>query len=71
MTERQKKELRDRIGRRIAEARTRSEMTLEVLSEKSGIQAAHIERIEKGKYTPPLEVLESIAKALGMKVDIV
>ena len=66
-----KQQLRDRIGKRIASLRKLAGMTQEQLADKAGLQRTHIGRIEGGKYAVTLEVVQSIAEALGMTVDII
>lgn len=71
MTEEQKQQTRDRIGKRIATLRKLAGMSQEQLSERAGLQRTHVSRIEAGKYAVTLETIEAIAEALGMTVDIV
>ena len=62
---------RKRIGTRIAEIRKNKGMTQMDLSAATGIQQAHIARIETGRYSVGLDTLALIAKALDAKVDII
>lgn len=71
MTEEQKQETRNRIGRRIADLRKLAGLNQEQLSERAGLQRTHISRIEAGKYAVTLETVQAIAEALGMTVDII
>ena len=71
MTDEQKQQTRDRIGRRIAALRKLAGLTQEGLAEQAGLQRTHVNRIETGKYAVTLEVVEAIAQALGMTVDII
>ena len=71
MTEGQKQQTRERIGRRIVTMRKMAGMSQEQLAERAGLQRPHISRIEKGKYAVTLEVVQAIAEAFGMTVDIV
>ena len=71
MTEEQKQQTRERIGKRIAILRKMAGLTQEQLAEKAGLQRTHVGRIEAGKYAVTLEVVQAIAEALGMSVDIV
>lgn len=66
-----KQQTRDRIGRRIAVLRKLAGLTQEGLAERAGLQRTHVNRIEAGKYAVTLEVVEGIAQALGMTVDII
>ena len=71
MTEEQKQQTRERIGQRIATLRKLAGMSQEQLSERAGLQRTHVSRIEAGKYAVTLEVIQAIAEALGMTVDII
>lgn len=62
---------RERIGQRIAQLRTSHGMTQTQLAEKTGIQRTHITRIESGRYSVGIDLLQKIAEALGMKVDFI
>ena len=71
MTEEQKQQTRERIGKRISTLRKLAGLTQEQLAEKAGLQRTHVGRIEAGKYAVTLEVVQAIAEALGMTVDII
>lgn len=71
MNEAEKQETRDRIGQRIATLRKLAGLTQEELAGRAGLQRTHVSRIEAGKYAVTLEVVQAIAHALGMTVDIV
>lgn len=75
MTEEQKRQQRDdfnrRIGQRIAVLRTMAKLTQEQLAERAGLQRTHVGRIERGEYQVTGWVLEAIAQALGMTLDII
>ena len=71
MTEEQKQQTRERIGKRISILRKMAGLTQEQLAEKAGLQRTHVGRIEAGKYAVTLEVVQAIAEALGMTVDII
>lgn len=62
---------RKRIGRRIADLRKEQNLTQAQLADRSGLQQAHIARVELGKYSVGLDTLTQIAKALGMTIDFV
>lgn len=53
---------------RIREIRRARDMTLEALSERSGLDVAFLSRIERGERWPSGESFEAIAKALGVRV---
>ena len=62
---------RERIGRRIAELRKAKGLTQAQLAEKTGFSQSNIGRIETGRYSVGLDVLASIAEALGATVELV
>ena len=71
MTDEQKQALRLRMGQRIKALRLMADMSQEQLAERAGLQRSHIGRIEGGKYDVTLSVMQAIAEALGMTVDII
>jgi transcriptional regulator with XRE-family HTH domain len=71
MTEEQKQQTRERIGQRIATLRKLAGITQEQLAQAAGLQRTHVNRIEAGKYAVTLEVVQAIAEAFGMTVDII
>ena len=71
MTDEQKQQTRDRIGLRIMGLRKLAGLTQEQLSERAGLQRAHISKIEAGKYAVTFETIQAIAEAIGMTVDII
>lgn len=62
---------RIRIGKRIAQLRAEKNMTQGDLAKASGVTLANISRIERGQYSPGLDVLTKIADAMGAQIDIV
>ena len=75
MTDEQKQEkkqaVNQRMGQRIAALRKLAGMSQEQLAERAGIGRGHLSRIEAGKYEVTLWIVQQIAEALGMTVDIV
>ena len=71
MTDEQKQKTRDRIGLRIATLRKMQGLTITELADKAGLDRGHVSRVEAGKYAVTLDVMENIAEALGMTVDII
>ena len=57
------------IGENIKEIRIRKQITLTMLSKKTGLNLGHLSHIEKGRRTPSLKSLESIAQALDVEVQ--
>ena len=66
-----KQQVRERIGNRIAALRKKAGLTQEELALRAGLQRTHVGRIEAGRYAVTLEVVQAIAEALGMTVDII
>ena len=71
MTDEQKQQTRDRIGLRILTLRKMREWSQDELARRAGLQRTHISRIEQGKYAVTLEVIQAIAEAFGMTVDLI
>ena len=71
MTDEQKQQVRERIGGRVATLRKLKGMTQEQLAQAAGLQRTHVNRIEAGKYDVTICVLQAIAEALGMTVDMI
>lgn len=64
-------EARKRIGGRIKEVRTRLGMSQEELAERAELSQPHVSRIEDGRYSVTIDLLQAIAEALGCTVDII
>ena len=71
MTEDIRQQTRDRIGLRILTLRKMREWSQDELARRAGLQRTHISRIEQGKYAVTLEVIQAIAEAFGMTVDLI
>lgn len=56
------------VGRNCRERRVQLEMSQAELSERSGVSASYLSRIESGRGNPTLELLDSIADTLGCHV---
>lgn len=54
------------VGRRIRALRLRQELTIEDLSDLSGLHASYIGQIERGVKKSSLKTVESLAGALGV-----
>jgi len=54
------------LGKRVRALRRTAKMTQEGLSEEAGITIGHVGAVERGDRWPGPDVLESIAKALGV-----
>ena len=62
---------RERIGNRIKELRKEQNMDAKSLAQKIGIDAGNLSRIEQGKFSVGLDILNKIASVLNMKIDFV
>mgnify|MGYP002627007738 CR=1 FL=1 len=71
MTDERRQQTRERIGRRIADLRRLKGLTQEQLAQAAGLQRTHVNRIESCKYDVNVWVVQAIAEALGMTLDIV
>ena len=66
-----KQAVNQRIGQRITALRKLAGLSQDQLADKAGIGRTHLSRIEQGKYDVTFWVVQQIAEALGMTVDIV
>ena len=64
-------EERTRIGNIIQVLRVQQGLTVEELGQKAGVSSSLLERVEFGKFNVRLDVLSSIAEALGYEVNFV
>lgn len=71
MIDQQLQHNRLRIGQRIAQLREEQGLTQAALAEMIGMQQQHISRLEKGRYSARLDLLATVAAALGGSVDII
>ncbi len=62
-------ELAPIIGANVARMRKRHKLTQTQLAEKIGIHLVHLNRIEKGRALPGVEVLYALADVLGTDAD--
>lgn len=53
----------------VAEARNKRRMSLQELSDKSGVAKSYIQKLEEGNANPSICVLCKIAKALNVPVE--
>jgi len=61
-------ELVDNFGQKIYQARQRLKIPLAVLAERLSQKESFLERIEKEKTIPPLDLVKKIEKELGIKL---
>jgi transcriptional regulator with XRE-family HTH domain len=64
-------EERKRIGNIIQVLRVQQGLTVEELGQKAGVGSSLLTRVELGKFNVRLDVLSSIAEALGYEVNFV
>lgn len=62
-------DIKKKLGSRIKEIRKEKRISQEDLAFKSKLHNTYISRIELGKQSPTIEVLESIAKSLQMSLS--
>lgn len=63
--------VRERIGERIAEIRKESGISQIELAEKAGVTQNTVYKIEHGKFSVGIDVLDRVITALGCYIDIV
>ena len=71
LTDQDKIEERQRIGKRIKELRQKLKLDARTLAIRAGIDASNLSRIEQGHYSVGLDTLAKIANALNAKIEIV
>ena len=59
--------LADIVAQNLFAARSRRKLSQKAVAEKSSLSVSYISMLERGERTPPLETLEVLAKALGVK----
>ena len=58
--------LADKFANNLKNERTRKRLSQEALAAKAGLSVSYISMLERGQRTPPLDTLESLAKALSV-----
>jgi transcriptional regulator with XRE-family HTH domain len=58
--------LADKFSANLKSERLRRKLSQETLAGKAGLSISYISMLERGQRTPPLDTLESLAKALGV-----
>ena len=56
------------MGRTLKKLRTAKGLSQAALAERVDLSREYINKIEAGKYDPPLSTINALAKALGVKV---
>jgi transcriptional regulator with XRE-family HTH domain len=62
---------RFRLARRFAEARRKRGWTQKTLAAKTGLNQSEISNIESGQANPTYRTLQTLASALGGKIDLI
>jgi ribosome-binding protein aMBF1 (putative translation factor) len=62
---------RYRLARRFAEARRKRGWTQKKLAEKTGLNQSEISTLESGQANPTYKTLQTLAAALGGKIELV
>ena len=62
---------RFRLARRFAEARRERKWTQGKLADKTGLNQSEVSNIESGRANPTYQTLQTLAAALGGKIDLV
>jgi transcriptional regulator with XRE-family HTH domain len=58
--------LADKFATNLKSERLRRKLSQEALAAKAGLSVSYISMLERGQRTPPLDTLESLAKALSV-----
>jgi transcriptional regulator with XRE-family HTH domain len=56
-----------KLGPNLREARLKLELSQEQVSERSGVHATEVSRIEAGKRDPRVSTVERLARAVGLR----
>ena len=55
------------VAQNLLGVRTRRKLSQQTVAEKAGLSVSYISMLERGVRVPPLETLEVVAKALGVR----
>ena len=58
--------LSEKFAAHLKSERLRRKLSQETLAKKAGLSVSYISMLERGQRTPPLDTLESLAKALAV-----
>jgi transcriptional regulator with XRE-family HTH domain len=59
--------LNDVVARNLRAIRTRQQLSQEALAAKARISVSYVSMLERGQRSPPLETIEALAGALGVR----
>jgi transcriptional regulator with XRE-family HTH domain len=55
-----------RFAGNVRKLRSKKKLSQKVLADKVGISVSYVSMLERGQRSPPLDMLEKVAKALGV-----
>jgi transcriptional regulator with XRE-family HTH domain len=58
------------LGQDIAAARAKATLTQAQLADKAGVSLIYVKKLESGERAPSLPMLDRIARALGLALDV-
>jgi len=56
------------MGKTLKTLRSKKKLSQAALAQRAGLSREYVNKIEAGRYDPPLSTLNSLAKALGVPV---
>lgn len=56
------------LGMMLKKIRTMKKLSQAALAERAGLSREYVNKLEAGRYDPPLSTINALAKALGVKV---
>ena len=59
--------LTDTVSRKLKATRLKKKLSQEALATKAGVSVSYISMLERGQRSPPLDTLEQLASALGVR----
>jgi len=59
--------LSENVSTNLKTTRLQRKLSQEALAAKASLSVSYISMLERGQRSPPLEILEQLAKALGVK----
>ena len=63
-------ELRDKVGAQLRDARVKANLTCDQLADVSGVSKSTISKIENGKWSVSVDMLEKLLPPLGVDLYI-
>jgi transcriptional regulator with XRE-family HTH domain len=59
-------DLVNRFAGNVRKLRSKKKLSQKILADKIGISVSYVSMLERGQRSPPLDMLEKVAKALGV-----